>query len=623
MIKLPPFSIYVTEAMASKADDLLKQARSALKAGDNARATRLIKEILDQNFHHRETWSLLHKQYGARMNFEEFQRAFTEKYFPHQISKLTQKPEQPAGSAVDQEPARPRRSFLARLFGSLFNRKSDAFRDDTTDVQPSTQEAPQSSQLAPSIMANPPIGYHDPIGASPDSKSNDTNAQVKPSYSYPQSPLPVYSSRSTKLTKSSPITRFTPPFSSENKIRVVVVDDIAETRNNIVRSLSFQEEIVVVGTATTGLEGIRVAAEKQPDVVLMDVNMPDMDGITATAQLRQEVPTCEIIILTVQDDVDYMRKAMRAGARDFLTKPPMIEELTSAVMRAGTLAHEQRSKKAAAEAVETLVRAPAMGKGKILTVYSPKGGAGCTMLATNLALALNSEDTPVVLVDGDLQFGDVLAFFNEQSRMSLLDLTVRADELDPEIVTDVLVDHPSGLRILSAPRPENAESVRPEQFARVLDYLTGLFQYVVVDTGRRLSDPILAALDASSVVIVPVTQQIPSIANVRKFLDLAPLLNLDHHRVMVIMNQYDKRFNIEPAKISETFRVEIPVAIPFDEKIVIPSINRGKPFMQNGDASSRPIGRAMLDLVAAVRERINKISNEDNADERARQSASA
>jgi pilus assembly protein CpaE len=70
----------------------------------------------------------------------------------------------------------------------------------------------------------------------------------------------------------------------------------------------------------------------------MDINMPDMDGISATEQIRQRMPSVKIIILSVQNDSNYMRRAMLAGARDFLTKPPMADELISAVRRAGLMA---------------------------------------------------------------------------------------------------------------------------------------------------------------------------------------------------------------------------------------------------------------------------------------------
>jgi len=91
-------------------------------------------------------------------------------------------------------------------------------------------------------------------------------------------------------------------------------------------------------------------------------------------------------------------------------------------------------------------------KGKIITVYSPKGGAGCTTLAVNLALTLNNGDTRVALIDGNFQFGDVAVFINEQGKNTVLDLASRAEELDPEIVEEVMVKHAaSGLHILAAP----------------------------------------------------------------------------------------------------------------------------------------------------------------------------
>ena len=129
-----------------------------------------------------------------------------------------------------------------------------------------------------------------------------------------------------------------------DKIRVLIVDDIAETRENVRKLLQFESDVEVVGTARTGKEGIQLAMEMNPDVVLMDINMPDIDGITATENIRQQSPHIQVVILSVQGDPNYMRRAMLAGARDFLTKPPMGDELISAIKRAGEMAHLERAK---------------------------------------------------------------------------------------------------------------------------------------------------------------------------------------------------------------------------------------------------------------------------------------
>jgi pilus assembly protein CpaE len=117
------------------------------------------------------------------------------------------------------------------------------------------------------------------------------------------------------------------------KIRVLITDDIAETRENLRKLLSFDPDIEVVGAASSGQEGIALAKEFRPDVILMDINMPGMDGIAATEAILKEVPTAQVVMLSVQGETDYLRSAMLAGARDFLTKPPSGDELMSTIRR--------------------------------------------------------------------------------------------------------------------------------------------------------------------------------------------------------------------------------------------------------------------------------------------------
>ena len=81
------------------------------------------------------------------------------------------------------------------------------------------------------------------------------------------------------------------------KIRVLIVDDIAETRENIRKLLQFEADIEVVAVARTGREAIQLTQEVNPDVVLMDINMPDMDGIAATEIIRQKMPTVQVVVL--------------------------------------------------------------------------------------------------------------------------------------------------------------------------------------------------------------------------------------------------------------------------------------------------------------------------------------
>jgi pilus assembly protein CpaE len=404
---------------------------------------------------------------------------------------------------------------------------------------------------------------------------------------------------------------------SGEKIRVLIVDDVSETRENVRKLLQFESDVDVVGVARTGREAIQISQDMQPDVVLMDINMPDMDGISATEAIRAKQPAVQVVILSVQGDQNYMRRAMLAGARDFLTKPPMGDELISAIRRAGSMAQAERSKNVQIQVAPVLGNVGTMigygsSRGKIVTIYSPKGGAGCTTLAVNLALTLHNADTRVALVDGNFQFGDVAVFMNEQGKNTIADLAPRAEELDPEIVEEVMLKHsPSGLHILAAPnRPEYAEKVSSAQFVKVLEYLRQMYAYVVVDTASLLTDATLAAIDVSDLVVLVTTQDIPSIKNCRLFLDLSQTLGIDRERILFVMNRFDKRINITPDRVTENLKQEVVSVIPLDEGTATKAVNRGIPFVL--DSKNQPAARGVFSLAESVRARV---AAQESADE--------
>jgi len=113
--------------------------------------------------------------------------------------------------------------------------------------------------------------------------------------------------------------------------RVLIADDDDLMRAGLVELLSNDPTIVIVGQAATGREAVERAGELDPDVVLMDVRMPDLDGIAATRELSQQLPTARVLILTTFEQDDYIFGALRAGASGFLLKRTRPEELIAAV----------------------------------------------------------------------------------------------------------------------------------------------------------------------------------------------------------------------------------------------------------------------------------------------------
>jgi pilus assembly protein CpaE len=107
----------------------------------------------------------------------------------------------------------------------------------------------------------------------------------------------------------------------------LIVDDVEVTRQSLRRLLGFEADFEVVGEADSGRKGVEIAKRLQPNIVLMDINMPDMDGIEATAQLFKAAPRVAVVVVSVQADPAYVRRSMLAGARSFLTKPVDMNEL--------------------------------------------------------------------------------------------------------------------------------------------------------------------------------------------------------------------------------------------------------------------------------------------------------
>jgi DNA-binding NarL/FixJ family response regulator len=114
-------------------------------------------------------------------------------------------------------------------------------------------------------------------------------------------------------------------------VRVLVVDDQRLMREGIASLLGIQDGVEVIGTASNGEEALEQAVSLRPDVILMDVRMPVMDGVTATEQLRRQVPDCKILMLTTFDDEEYVIEALRVGASGYLLKDIPARDLAQAV----------------------------------------------------------------------------------------------------------------------------------------------------------------------------------------------------------------------------------------------------------------------------------------------------
>ncbi len=357
------------------------------------------------------------------------------------------------------------------------------------------------------------------------------------------------------------------------KIKVLIVDDVAATRENIGKLMAFDQEITAVGQAASAEEAIAKARELQPDVILMDINMPGMDGLAATALLSGELPNVCVIIMSVQGEQEYLRRAMLAGAKDYLIKPFSGDELRQAVKQ--VYASEQNRRKV----IPFDARQPEAGK--VITVFSTKGGVGKTTIATNLAVALGTRTRQkVCVVDADLTFGDVSLFLNVLPRATAADLAADGDALESGQVGDYLTRYNDYVDVLAAPlRPEQAELVTAAHLGSMLKALRAVYRYVIVDTAPSFSETMLTALDEADHVLVVSSLDLPTIKNVKLCLEIMDSLAYSGDKVKLVLNRASGEGGMDVREVEESLRRPFAAVLPSDGKVVMPSVNRGIPFV--------------------------------------------
>ena len=370
-----------------------------------------------------------------------------------------------------------------------------------------------------------------------------------------------------------------------DKIGVVIVDDIPETREHLSKLLSFENDIEVVGMAASGMEALELATRLRPDVVLMDINMPGMDGIATTEQLSATVPTVSIVMMSVQGEADYLRRSMLAGAREFLVKPFSSDELCSSIRQVYARERDKVGRMMPAMPVAQ-ASAPVLSAnrepGRVVTLFSPKGGVGRTTLAVNLAVALASEmGRSVALVDASLQFGDVGVLLNlNPKNKSIVDVLGDVGNGDVDLIDGTLVSHSTGIHVLLAPpSPEMAELVTVDHIRRVVNRLRETHDLVIIDSWPFFQDITLALLDMSDLILGVLTLEITNIKNIRLFLEVADQLGYAHAKLKLVLNRADSAYGIRVVDVENSIGRKIDHTVVSDGRTVVYALNRGVPFV--------------------------------------------
>ena len=381
-----------------------------------------------------------------------------------------------------------------------------------------------------------------------------------------------------------------------DKIRILIVGN-PEHREGLANSLLKEEDLMIIGDASDGPGAIKKTEHLLPDIIIMDIDLPIMDGISATEAITLAHPNIGVILIDEQVDNNHIKAAMLAGAGDILFWDQIAKgEVDLAIRR---LFQSAKTRTANFRNIKVSDRKQNMRSPQVVTVFGAKGGAGKTTVAVNLAVAIARESKyKVVLVDLNLQFGDVVVYMDTKPRRTIAELVQERNQWDVQLVNSYLIEHNSGVKILPAPlRPDDAELVIPDYVEKIIMLLRQTFDFIIIDSPPYLSDALLTALDASNQIILLLPLDLPAVKNAKLCLNLLDTL---HHssKTKLVVNRGAKQFGVDMRDVEKTIDFIIAEEIPSDGNIVVNAANKGIPFVINHPQSA--VSKAIYKIAQLV-----------------------
>jgi pilus assembly protein CpaE len=380
-----------------------------------------------------------------------------------------------------------------------------------------------------------------------------------------------------------------------DKIKLLIADDIGETREVIKKLLNMEKDsFEVVGEACNGEEVLQLIPKVKPEVVLMDINMPIMNGLEATERITNEFPGVVVIIMSVQGEIEYLKKAMLHGAKEYVIKPfnydTLIDTLKITYEKHKSLSikrgsHVERDKDA-----------------KIITFFSSKGGVGKSVLAVNSGVVLSTHgNKKTLLMDMNLQFGDVSMLVNEYAEKTILDVIDDGQMEAFENIKPYLHKYNDNMDILFAPRkPESAEYISKDSVERLMKIFKKNYDVILIDTGINFNETTLYILDQAEIILYVTTMEIVAMKNTKLGFGVMHSLGYDNNKVKLIINRVTTSYGISKKEVEAVFSDNIFAMIPVDENTVSISVNNGKPFCNNIKLGKLKIVKAIEEMCKAL-----------------------
>jgi pilus assembly protein CpaE len=278
------------------------------------------------------------------------------------------------------------------------------------------------------------------------------------------------------------------------------------------------------------------------------------DGVLGLVEAAtKQRPDRPVVVLHLGSPNGFMEQAFAAGADDLITLPLPQAQLAFALEKA--VARRRGA-------------APATGTATMISVLGPKGGTGKTLTTCNLAVALAAAGARPVVVDLDLQFGDVGLALGLRPERTIYDLAVAGGSLDGDKVDAFLAETESGVRALLAPlRPDQASAIDTAFLRAVFELLRARYEFVIVDTPPAFTSEVIAAIDASSQLCVVGMLDALSLKDTKIGLETLAQMGYDPDAVTLVLNRADTNVGIAQADVERLLGRRPDVLVPSDRAI--------------------------------------------------------
>ncbi len=325
-----------------------------------------------------------------------------------------------------------------------------------------------------------------------------------------------------------------------------------------------------VYTARNITDAQRRLVEEGIEVAIVGPSFAHEAGVAESSLLFDVQPSLPVVLVTEAMNTDVLRAALRAGIKDVIETPltiPKVEDALGIVSQLQQVVDSKAARKAKI--------------GKVVTIMSPKGGAGKTMTTVNVALSLAQwgDASRVVILDADLQFGDVCISLQVDPRHTIVDVARDIDKLDEPLLDSLLARHTSGMRVLSAPlEPSLADEISTQVVVKTIGMLKRMFEYIIIDTAPFLDEPVLSILERSDIVLLVVDMDLPSVKNAKLALDTLRLIKFPFEKIRLVLNRVNSKARLDIDEMERSLGLEVQAAISSD-KLVPRAVNEGEPVV--------------------------------------------